>query len=95
MTVPVEGPNNAIPNQHSPATAHEKTQPDQKAFKATSADPVGIWTRFLSQTGAQAQPEEVEAFIRGLEKTLQMLIQQQKQAAQRMKQRMREAIDGG
>ena len=79
----------------SAAAAAEKAV-SQATFAGESSniDPTGVWTKFLSSGGQQATPKEVHAFINGILKNLNAIIQQQAKQAAEDARRMKRAIQG-
>src|SRR5579863_3298233 len=67
--------------------------PHAEGFKKehSSMDPAGIWSRFLSRGTGSATPEEVKGFLLGLEKMLQITVQQNAKIAKRAAERLRES----
>ncbi len=60
----------------------------------TQIDPTGVWQKFLSASGTQATPQDVQAFMQGLLKMFSIVIQQQQAAAQRANQNLKDIIEG-
>lgn len=73
------------------------SQPPQGASAPptdTQIDPTGVWQRFLSASGTQATPQDVQTFMQGLLKMFSIVIQQQQEAAQRANQNLKEIAEG-
>jgi hypothetical protein len=92
MSIPSD-PTSRIPTPppHSQAP-QSKPAPMQK--QAPNPDPTGVWTKFLSQGGTPPTPEEVKAFIDGMLKMFNILIQQQQKAAARANAELKKAARG-
>ena len=99
MTIPDSGAH--LPPNTPPSTGAPSSQPSSSAGssganqnQASIMDPAGIWQKFLSRSGTQATPEDVQQFFRTLFKTFNTLIQQSDAAAQRAAEYTQKVISG-
>ena len=68
---------------------------EAEAFHHTSMDPSGLWAKFLSNRGTQQITEEdVKVFLKGLEKMLQIAIQQNDRAFKRSIENLKNSGQG-
>lgn len=89
-----------------PSKSHEKLPPKlspkdlpkesaisaRAAFEHKTIDPASVWSKFLSFHGTQEVTEQdVKMFIQGLEKMLQITVQQNARAAKRAMDKLKES----
>lgn len=94
MSIPTDPlkPSSISPQPLTPA--HPSPPPPSGTAPMSNLDPTGIWTKFLSSGGMTATPDQVKAFIQGLLKSFNLIIQQQLKAAARAHEKMKKAIEG-
>ncbi|GEM_PF-5351197 len=94
MSIPSD-PSKPSPIPAQPISPSNPSPPPSPGTTSLSnIDPTGVWTKFLSASGTPATPEQVKAFIQGILKTFNLLIQQQQKAAARAHERMKKVIEG-
>lgn len=89
----VQGPSmndSSIPQVPPPSepTGNFPTDSEQKQ----PMDPAGVWSKFLSQGGTQATPEQVKMFLQQFEKMLQLEVKKQADAWKRAAQEFKKSL---
>ena len=79
MTTPIE-PFDEKQMPATPAASQDEATGSYTKADRTAMDPAGIWLRFL---GPQATVNDVKTFLQGLEKMMQVLVQQNDAAFKR------------
>ncbi len=91
MSIP-SNPFNMPPNIPPSEPAQQFTSQNQpEKFQTSNADPTGAWAAFLSTPGHPASAEQVKAFMEGMLKMFNVIIQQQNQAVKKANERLKRA----
>jgi hypothetical protein len=92
----IQGPSmndSNIPSKIPPTSGPTGNYPTD-AEQKQPMDPGGIWSKFLSQSGVQATPDQVKMFLQQFEKMLQLQVKKQmdawKRAADAFKKSLRD-----
>ena len=94
MSIPSDPSKSPSVNPYPLTPANQQPTPPSGGAPGVNLDPTGVWTKFLSSGSMPATQEEVNAFIKGLLKTFNLLIQQQQKAAARAHEKMKKVIEG-
>lgn len=84
----------SIPGPASPLEPTPPPQPSPIEQQKSWEDPTGAWQKFLSASGQQATPQEVQMFIQGLLKNFNIIIQQSNEAHKRAMDDIKKAFEG-
>jgi hypothetical protein len=93
MSIPSDPSSSKLPPM-SPHSQAPQNKPVAMQKQGPNPDPTGVWTKFLGQSGVAPTPEEVKAFIDGMLKMFNLLIQKQQKAAARANAEMKKAARG-
>lgn len=94
MSIPIDPSKTTPITPHPLNPANPSPPPPAGTAQMANLDPTGIWTKFLSSGGMPATREQVNAFIQGMLKSFNLIIQQQLKAAARAHEKMKKAIEG-
>ena len=93
MANPVQGPSMDDESKKTPPVTPPKEAHSMEKYSAM--DPAGVWARFLSMQGTQqVSVEQVQTFIEQLNKSLQIVIQQNDAHMKKALERMKRAQEG-